>query len=97
MVGMNCVIMQMRTHYFRGHTEKKGGGREGEWGREERGGRGGGSEEFGKGVGRERRERGGREIEEEGEREWGKEEGRGREISLTAAKQSHLPDSSHAQ
>ena len=43
-------------------------------------GRGGGSEEFVKGVGRERRERWGREIEgqrEEGEREWGKEEGRG--------------------
>ena len=44
--------LQMCTHYFRGHTEKKGGrgreeerGREGEWGREERGG-GGGREEF---------------------------------------------------
>ena len=67
--------MQMRTHYFRGHTEKKG---------ERKRGGGGGREEFGKGVGRERRERGGREIEgqrEEGEREWGKEEereGRGR-------------------
>ena len=30
---MNCVIMQMRTHYFRGHTEKKGGREKGEGGR----------------------------------------------------------------
>ena len=40
MVGMNCVIMQMRTHYFRGHTEKKGGGREGVGEGGERGERG---------------------------------------------------------
>ena len=106
---MNCVIMQMRTH-FRGHTEKKGGRkrgggreigggrREGEGGRVGEGGEMG-REEIGKGVGR---ERGGKEIEGQregrGEGVGGKrKEGREREISLTAAKQSHLPDSSHAQ
>ena len=82
----------MRTHYFRGHTEKKG-----EMGKEERGG-GGGREEFGKGVGR---GGGGGRSRDRGRKERGsgrkRKEGRGEEISLTAAKQSHLPDSSHAQ
>ena len=36
--------MQMRTHYFRGHTEKKGGKERGR-GRVEEGGEGGGRRE----------------------------------------------------
>ena len=72
---MNCVIMQIRTYYCRGHIEKKGGKetkREGE-----RLGGGGRERGWGEGGGRERGE-GGRERGRGG-REGGRERGGGRE------------------
>ena len=93
---MNCAKL-MCTHYFRGHTEKKGGRESGEGRRD---GEGGESGRGGEGIrkrGREGEEGGGRSRDRGRKGSGGKRKEGGREISLTAAKQSHLPDSSHAQ